>query len=70
MQGLISINYQPPNKNFDKSLVKGRMLTLVQVKEEKYSIALEAAAGESLFSIVVENDTTCGVLIKNKCFNR
>ena len=38
------------------------------VKEDRCSIALEQAAGEKLFAIIVQNDVTCSVLLKNNCF--
>jgi len=68
LQGLLNVDYQPPNANFDRSLVKGRVVRLITVKEERYSIALEEAAGEKLFAIICETDIVCSILIKNKCF--
>ena len=64
LQGLLNVDYQPPNANFDRSLVKGRVVRLINVKEEKYSIALEEAAGQMLFAIICETDIVCSILIK------
>lgn len=41
LSSLLNIDYQPPNQNFDKGLVKGRLVRMIQVKDERYSIALE-----------------------------
>ena len=65
---LLNVDYQPPTSNFDRSQVLGRVVRLMTVKEDRYSIALEQAAGEKLFAIIVENDVICSVLIKNNCF--
>jgi structural maintenance of chromosome 2 len=68
LQSLVNVNYTPPNQNFNKSLVKGRLVRIIQVKDERYSTALEEAAGSQLFSIVIENDVTASMMIKNNCF--
>lgn len=38
------------------------------MKEDRYSLALEQAAGEKLFAIIVETDIICSMLIKTKSF--
>lgn len=70
ISNLINVNYQPPNQNFNKNLVKGRILRLITVENDHYAQALEQGAGHKLFSIIVENDVTVAILIKNKCFMR
>jgi chromosome segregation ATPase len=70
LSALLNVDYQPPSQNFDRGLVKGRVIRLINLREERYAVALEQAAGENLFSVIVENEVTCGVLIKGKCFLR
>jgi len=64
----LGLNFKSPTFNFDRNLVKGRVLKLLKVKDDKFSLALEIGAGEKLFSIIVENEITASVLIKNNCF--
>lgn len=56
IQWLVQFDYQNPYANFNRSNVHGRFSTLFRVKElEKYSLALNMAAGLRLSNVVVDN---------------
>jgi hypothetical protein len=50
-QALLNIDYQPPSQNFDRTKVKGRIVRLITVKDDRFSIALEQAAKNYLLSL-------------------
>ncbi|XP_053685055.1 structural maintenance of chromosomes protein 2 [Sabethes cyaneus] len=50
--------YRDPEPNFDRSTVKGMVAKLVSLRDRKYALALGTAAGGSLYSVVVDSDTT------------
>ncbi len=50
-------------------MVKGRVAKLFQIKEERYAAALEIAAGNKLFYIVVDNDIVASLLLKHESFS-
>ena len=64
----IEVKYSVPVADFDKSLVRGRVVKLFQIKEDRYATALEAVAGSKLYSIVVDNDVAASLLVKHGCF--
>lgn len=47
--GRLNFEYRDPQKNFDRSRVKGMVAKLVQVKDPVHSTALEVAAGGKLY---------------------
>ena len=61
-------NYENPEPGFDRSRVKGRIISLIRLKDEKYAAALEAGAGGRLFCVVVDTDTTGSLLLSKKSF--
>ena len=65
----LDLKFTLPTEDFDRSLVRGRVANLFQLKEEKYSTALEAIAGNKLYNIVVDNDVACSLLLKHNSFN-
>ena len=67
-QNKFSLNYNPPEPNFDKNRIKGRVIRLIRLKEEKYARALESGAGARLFSVVVDTDITGQLLLARKTF--
>jgi structural maintenance of chromosome 2 len=67
-QNKFACNYQNPEPNFDRSRVKGRMISLIRLNDPKYAKALEAGAGARLFSVVVDTDITGGLLLTKKSF--
>lgn len=60
-------NYSNPEPNFDRSLVKGLVAELVSLPagNEKFSTALEIAAGGRLFNVVVENEVVGSKLLSH-----
>lgn len=50
--------YRDPEPNFDRSLVKGMVAKLVTIRDKKYALGLGTAAGGSLYSVVVDSDST------------
>jgi structural maintenance of chromosome 2 len=64
----LELKFDLPSEDFDRSLVRGRVANLFQIKEERYYNALEAIAGNKLYYIVVDNDVVASLLLKNNCF--
>eukprot|EP01080_Neovahlkampfia_damariscottae_P003009 gene3009-5019_t len=62
-------NYREPEKNFDKSKVKGKVGSLFEMKKDGISRALEVAAGAKLYNVVVHDETTGAKLIEKKSLN-
>ncbi|KAL0298387.1 UNVERIFIED_CONTAM: Structural maintenance of chromosomes protein 2-2 [Sesamum radiatum] len=54
----VEFNYNDPEKNFDKSRVKGVVAKLIKVKDSSAVVALEVAAGGKLFNVVVDTENT------------
>lgn len=67
-QNRFALNYNLPEANFDRSKIKGRVIKLIKLKEEKYAKALESGAGSRLFSIVVDTDVTGQLLLQKRTF--
>lgn len=63
-----SCNYSLPEPGFDRSRIKGRVITLITVKDGKYAQALESGAGGRLFSLVVDTDITGQLLLSKRTF--
>lgn len=61
----IQFDYSDPAKNFDRSKVKGLVAELLELKDVSTATALETTAGGSLYSAVVDTDTTGKMLLKN-----
>lgn len=61
----IQFEYSNPTKDFDRSKVKGLVAELLDLKDPSTSTALEVTAGGSLYSAVVDTDTTGKLLLKN-----
>ncbi|KAL7748023.1 Structural maintenance of chromosomes protein 2 [Sorochytrium milnesiophthora] len=62
-----SFDYSDPSPNFDRSLVKGLAVSLIDLPEHNYdkSTALEICAGGRLFNVIVENEVVASQLLKN-----
>ncbi|KAK6155866.1 hypothetical protein DH2020_010114 [Rehmannia glutinosa] len=54
----VEFNYNDPEKNFDRSRVKGVVAKLIKVKDSSAVVALEVAAGGKLFNVVVDTENT------------
>lgn len=61
----IQFDYSDPVKGFDRSKVKGLVAELLELKDTSTATALEVTAGGSLYSVVVDSDTTGKMLLKN-----
>lgn len=66
----LTFNYTNPTPNFDKRKVYGLVCDLFTVKDPRASRALEVAAGGRLFNVVVDNEETGKLLLKNGRLNR
>ncbi|CAM9771112.1 unnamed protein product, partial [Ectocarpus sp. 4 AP-2014] len=62
--GRLSFEYRDPERNFDRSRVKGLVAKLVKVKDPAHSTALEVAAGGRLYQVVVDNQDTGKLLLE------
>ncbi|CAM9911302.1 unnamed protein product [Pylaiella littoralis] len=62
--GRLNFEYRDPERNFDRSRVKGMVAKLVQVKDPAHSTALEVAAGGKLYQVVVDNEGTGKLLLE------
>ena len=62
---LASLDFQfsDPERNFDRSRVKGKVAQLVRVEDAAASTALEVLAGGKLFNVVVDTDATGKALL-------
>lgn len=64
----LHVNFTTPSPDFDRNLVRGRILKLFTIKEDKYAQALETVAGGALYSVVVETEAVASALLKRNCF--
>lgn len=62
------LRYALPEPGFDRNKIKGKVIRLIKLKEEKYAKALESGAGGRLFSVVVDTDVTGQLLLTKKTF--
>uniref|UniRef100_A0A1B6GEP0 Structural maintenance of chromosomes protein n=1 Tax=Cuerna arida TaxID=1464854 RepID=A0A1B6GEP0_9HEMI len=60
----LRFHYKDPEPNFNRSSVKGLVCTLFRVKEPRFCMALESAAGGRLYNVVVDNEVTSNKIIK------
>lgn len=54
----VEFTYRDPERNFDRSRVKGVVAKVFKVKDSSTVVALEVAAGGKLFNIVVDTEHT------------
>ncbi|KAJ2230386.1 Structural maintenance of chromosomes protein 2 [Coemansia sp. RSA 1722] len=59
--------YQDPVRNFDRSKVKGLVATLINIEDRNKfaAVALEITAGGRIYNVIVDDDDTGSLLIKN-----
>ncbi|KAJ1900772.1 Structural maintenance of chromosomes protein 2 [Kickxella alabastrina] len=59
--------YQDPVRNFDRSKVKGLVASLINIEDKNKfaAIALEITAGGRIYNVIVDDDNTGSLLIKN-----
>ena len=65
----VEFNYRDPEPNFDRRKVKGKVLRLFSITDEKYATALEQLAGARLYNVVTDNERTSSLLFSRKCFD-
>ncbi|KAJ3320290.1 Structural maintenance of chromosomes protein 2, partial [Boothiomyces sp. JEL0866] len=63
----VKFNYSDPAPNFDRSKVKGLVVSLVSIPEEHLdkSTALEVSAGGKLYQVVVEDEKVATQILQN-----
>lgn len=59
----LNFQYRDPERNFDHSRVKGLIANLIHIKDIQHSTALEIAAGNKLYHVVVDNEQTGKLLL-------
>lgn len=59
----LNFQYTDPMPNFDRSKVKGLVCNLFRVKDDRFTTAIEIAAGGKLYNVVVDNEQTAQALI-------
>jgi structural maintenance of chromosome 2 len=65
----VETSFRDPEANFDRSKVKGRVIRLFNIENERYATALEQVAGGKMFNIIVDTETTAQLLLSRKCFD-
>ncbi|KAK9829006.1 hypothetical protein WJX72_003368 [[Myrmecia] bisecta] len=63
--GSMNFQYRDPERNFDRSKVKGVVATLVRIQDPTTTTALEVAAGGKLYQVVVDTEQTAKALLSN-----
>ncbi|PIA18728.1 RecF/RecN/SMC protein [Coemansia reversa NRRL 1564] len=59
--------YQDPVRNFDRNKVKGLVAQLINIEDKNKfaAVALEITAGGRIYNVIVDNDDTGALLLKN-----
>lgn len=65
----VETNYRDPEQNFDRKKVKGKVLRLFSITDEKWATALEQTAGARLYNVVTDNERTSSLLFSRRCFD-
>ncbi|KAL6541728.1 Structural maintenance of chromosomes protein 2-2 [Orobanche gracilis] len=66
----VDFHYNDPEKNFDRSRVKGVVAKLIKVNDSSAALALEVVAGGKLFNIVVDTEDTGKLLLRKDAVRR
>ncbi|RCV28634.1 hypothetical protein SETIT_5G419000v2 [Setaria italica] len=61
----LHFSYRDPERDFDRSKVKGVVARLIRIKDSSAATALEVTAGGRLFNVVVDTEDTGKKLLKN-----
>lgn len=64
----LDVKFQTPSVDFDRNLVRGRVIRLFTIREDKYARALEEVAASRLYSVIVETDAVATIMLKKRCF--
>jgi len=65
----VEVQFRDPEVNFDRRKVKGRVIRLFSIENERFATALEQVAGGKLFNIIVDTETTSSLLLSRRCFD-
>ena len=60
----LNFKYSTPDRQFDRSSVKGVVCNLFSVENPVYATALEVTAGGRLYNVVVDNESTAKKLLE------
>ena len=60
----LRFSYSDPEPHFDRSRVKGLVAELIEVRDERFTNAIEVCAGGKLYQVVVDTDETGSALLK------
>ena len=61
----LQFDYVSPDRNFDRTRVKGLVADLFTIPDDQYAMALEVAAGGRLYNVVTDTEDTSALLIKH-----
>ncbi|GIY89117.1 structural maintenance of chromosomes protein 2 [Caerostris darwini] len=61
----LSFDYVDPVKNFDRKRVRGPVCMQIELKDNKEALALDVAAGGKLYNVIVSDEDTGKLLLKN-----
>uniref|UniRef100_A0A0P4WHI6 Structural maintenance of chromosomes protein n=1 Tax=Scylla olivacea TaxID=85551 RepID=A0A0P4WHI6_SCYOL len=61
----LSFNYKDPERNFDRSSVKGLVCKLLTLKDSSTATAIEVIAGGKLYNVITDTEVTGQKLLKN-----
>jgi structural maintenance of chromosome 2 len=64
LEAQLKFYFKDPEKNFDRSRVKGLVAKLVHVNDKRMSTALEITAGGRLHHVIVDNENTGKLLLQ------
>lgn len=60
----LCFNYRDPEKNFDRSSVKGLVCKLLKLRDPSTATALEVTAGGKLYNVIVDTEVTSKKLLQ------
>lgn len=64
IEARLNFTFTSPEKNFDRSRVKGVVAKLIRIPNRQHATALEVAAGGKLFQVVVDTEQTGKLLLQ------
>ena len=65
----VEVQFRDPEPNFNRSKVKGRVIRLFTLENDKYAKAIEQAAGGRMYNVVVDTEVTASLLLSRRCFD-
>jgi len=64
IEARLNFDYKDPERDFDRSRVKGLVARLFKVNDRKTSTAIEIAAGAKLYQVIVDTELTGKLLLQ------